>query len=207
MEGRQHHARRALLGVACAGLIGSAAPPASAQLTSRFGTRAERGFGNRDAVLFSVENVLGLEHFVMGSLSVDARPMTPLYWGNLGVSVVDRSGFTFGGTFGASHVFLDSKDQRDVTLVRLRPRVGYAGSTTQWFGYWLRGGPSMMLARLGGDDTVVSALFGAEAYAVITPVPHLGLLIGPSLDYGVYTKNAGTTYEYGLSAGLFGEFW
>ena len=48
---------------------------------------------------------------------------------------------------------------------------------------------------------------GAEAYAVITPVPHLGLLLGPSLDYGVYTKNAGTTYEYGLSAGLFGEFW
>lgn len=204
---------RGALAALCFATALLSAVPAFAQ-SGRFGPRAERGFGNRNSILFSVENIFGYEHAetkMLGSSSTrstDSGVMYPLYWGNVGVFVAYDSGLTFGGLVGASHYFVDSSN--DFTFLRLEPRIGYAGSVDEYFGYWVRGGPSLFSTFSGDEKSNIFAA-GAEAYAVITPVPHLNVLVGPNADISIYGRdNHGTKQkftEYGLMCGLMGEFW
>lgn len=204
---------RPALAALCFAVVALCAAPAFAQETNPYGTRAERGFGNRDSFVFSVENIFGFQHLEFGqsgssgSASIDSKVMDPFFWGNVGLFGMYDNGLTLGGVVGLTHEFQKGDD---FTILRLKPRVGYAGSATQYFGYWLRGGPSLY-SSFSGDTQINVLSLGAEAYAVVTPVPHLGILIGPNVDISVYGRDNHSTKEklteYGLMCGLMGEFW
>jgi hypothetical protein len=190
------------------------------------------GFGRRDAFVFSIEDVFGFASTEVESEdsqgetqsnSTDSIGLQPLLWGNIGLHKVWSSGLTFGVLLGAGYdrttlpIFGQDIDI-SVATFRVGPRIGYAGTAQPTFGYWVRGGPTalMQFASIESDDDDDSAsayLFAisAEAYAVILPAPHIGILIGPHADIGVYgTTDDGedTNYtSFGLGIGLMGEFW
>ncbi len=218
MGARRPPTRPALAAV-CFAAIALLAAPASAQTNNPYGTRAERGFGNRDSFVFSVENVFGFQHLEFGqsgssgTTSIDTKVMHPFFWGNVGFFGVYDSGLSLGGLVGVTHEFVHNdafNPGHDFTILRLKPRVGYAGSVTPFFGYWVRGGPSLF-STISGDSKVNIFSFGGEAYAVVSPVPHFGILIGPNADIYIYGRDNHGKKEsltaYGLTCGLMGEFW
>lgn len=213
---------------ALATLIGASALLAwPAPARSQEAQPTDGGFGSRDSLVVSVERIFGFQTQEFGgdddddSQDYDSLGMSPIFWGNVGIFSVSSSGLTFGTTLGVG--YLDSPlfdDDTSFTLVRLGPRIGYAGSTqTKWFGYWLRGGPSALIAFVNQDSddpdqdddaTTYAFAISAEAYAVITPVPHFGLLIGPHADIHIFGDSEGEDFKYqtfGLTLGFMGEFW
>lgn len=175
-------------------------------------------FGERDSFAFTVENLLGIVTTSVGqgdeSSSVDTLGMLPPYWGDVGLFSMSPNGFNWGALVGFEHLAVT--DGADVTLLKLRPRLGWATSKNQTLGAWLRGGPSLMMAHSGaedGGDAQTSELFalGFEGYVVITPAEHVGILFGPHADFhlvGHASEGDDPTYSsYGLSFGLMGEIW
>jgi hypothetical protein len=193
---------------------------------------ANDGFGNRDAFVFSVEDVFGFTSHEFTSEdasgeeesnSTDSLGLQPLLWGNIGLHDISSSGLTLGVLLGAGYdrteiPFFGQDVEISVATVRIGPRIGYAGSLQPNFGYWIRGGPSalMQFASIesdGEDETASAYMFAisGEAYAVIVPAPHFGILIGPHADIHVWGNtddgdDVGYT-AFGLGVGLMGEFW
>ncbi|MEZ4223811.1 MAG: hypothetical protein R3B13_22875 [Polyangiaceae bacterium] len=98
------------------------------------------------------------------------------------------------------------------------PRAGYALMFSETFGLWPRGGISYvnMKSEVGDNETSATILaLSLEGNLVITPVPHAGFLIGPTLDFPLVGSgelkqpNATTDLDtfkvttFGLQAGLF----
>ncbi len=98
------------------------------------------------------------------------------------------------------------------------PRAGYALMFSETFGLWPRGGITYVSHKLEVNDTEISGTLLAlslEGNLVITPVPHAGFLIGPTLDFpflgsgeakaGQNTTDLDTfkVTTFGLQAGLF----
>lgn len=178
-----------------------------------------QGFGRRDSFVFSVEHVAGFQTLELAigdddgddnSPSLDSVGLHPTYWGNLGVFTISDSGLTFGAVLGVTQLLARDEDalEDSITIVRVEPRIGYAGSTNQSFGYWVRGGPSVFVIE--SAEVGYTFGFGAEAYAVITPVPHFGVLVGPTFDFlpvGDYDGRDFTYSAFGISAGVMGEFY
>lgn len=195
---------------ALVGLAGSA----SAQAPVAPG---KSGFGDRDAFVLSVERMFGYQQQEIDDRTHDSVGLHPVYWGHLGLFSVSQSGLTFGALLGASYLRLgsdssdplDDGDDTEVAILRVAPRIGYAGSVDAKVGYWLRAGPSALFAITEGNDAKLFAL-GFEALAVVTPVAHVGILFGPNVDIHLYGRQGDEKTEYkalGLSAGLLGEFW
>ena len=107
------------------------------------------------------------------------------------------------------------------------PRLGYAVMLTPTIGIWPKAGityTSVSLEDSDGNDAGSNSriALSLDAPLVITPVPHAGLMIGPTIDYGVSgsdeeestdTTGATTTNSIdvstkaiGLHAGLFVYF-
>lgn len=183
-------------------------------------TAAGPGFGARDSFVLSVERIFGFQTQELGDgdedPTIDSVGLYPFLWGNVGLFGVEDGGLSYGTTIGVGHLTSPSIDnETTLTLVRVGPRIGYAGhvATTPWFGYWLRGGPSFLLAFIEDeDDDATSYAIAAtlEAYAVMTPVPHFGVLLGPHIDIHIHGDAEGEDFvyrSYGLTLGLMGEFW
>lgn len=175
------------------------------------------GFGARDSFAFTVENVFGYVSTSVGAgdktVSVDTTGLLPPYWGDVGLFSMSPGGVNWGALLGFEHLI--PKDGGNGTSAKLRPRIGYATSKN-WLGFWLRGGPSFLFAHESGDedsDSNSSAMLalGFEAYAVMMPVDHVGILLGPHADIhllGSASKGDDPSYSsYGLSLGLMGEIW
>jgi hypothetical protein len=171
-------------------------------------------FGERDAFVFSVERILGFQQQDLGERTYDSMGLQPLYWGNVGLFGIWDSGLTFGATFGFTYLKseLFNDDDDGVAIMRVGPRIGYAGSTTTaGVGYWLRGGPSGLFA-ISDNDSDYAFAASIEAYAVFTPVPHLGILVGPHADFHLFGDEVDGESEsefssFGLTVGVMGVFW
>ena len=158
------------------------------------------GFGDTDAFAFTVEEILGFQNQEFGEedepLNLDDRGMQPTFRGDLGFHSIDASGLTLGGAIGLEVIFLDSPgsgdDDGSLTIIRIRPRIGYAGSKSPYLGFWIRGGPSIF--HIGADfgegstqnTNTLAASF--EVYGVITPFPSLAILLGPNADFNLWGK-------------------
>jgi hypothetical protein len=174
---------------------------------------ADVGFGSRDAFVFSAERVFGYQSQDVGETTIDSLGMYPTYWGNVGLFGVWASGLTFGSTFGFTYLdgSLFDDDESGIGLLRVGPRIGYAGTTDRKaFGYWVRGGPSGLFT-FSDEDSSYAFAASIELYAVIMPVPHFGILVGPHADIHLFGEEEGdeeTEYgSIGLTAGLMAEFW
>jgi len=196
-----------LAGTACAFALGLAATPAAAQEGGRF--------GQRDAFVLSVERIVGFQNqkFDEDGGSVDSTGLQPVYWGSLGLFSMSSSGLNFGALFGVTRLDLDQgffgdPDGLEVTLVQLRPRIGYAGTEKEGrFGYWVRGGPTLVYAHSEDNDSQAFAA-GFEAYAVFFPAPRIGVMLGPHAEFHLAGSGDGDPYykSTGLTAGIMGEF-
>ncbi|HMR08120.1 MAG TPA: hypothetical protein PKA88_20205, partial [Polyangiaceae bacterium] len=130
-----------------------------------------------------------------------------IYWGHIGLFGQQDNGLNYGSLIGFTYLreFLGSDD---AALLRLGPRVGYAGTLQKNIGYWLRGGPSLFTTFSDGDDAV-SVEASVEAFAVVTPVDRVGLLFGPNIDIHLWGKQGDADFQLraiGFSFALMGEF-
>lgn len=90
---------------------------------------------------------------------------------------------SLGGSLGyaSSNVESGNNDQDNEAFI-FAPRVGYAIMFTPVIGFWPRGGFTYHSTDddPGGDDSGMA--FTAEAMFILAPVPHFGILFGPTLD-------------------------
>lgn len=74
----------------------------------------------------------------------------------------------------------------DDSAILFAPRVGYAYMFSDVVGIWPRGGFSYVSGKhkVGdNEDTFHNLALSLEAMLTITPVPHAGFLVGPTLDF------------------------
>ena len=198
--------RAALLGGVAIAAVMSTASRASAQ-------EPAPGFGRRDAFVFSVERIFGYQSQTFGSQTVDSTGYHPLYWSGLGFHGVMSSGLTVGALVGATFLSLKQADTNataeKATLIWLRPRIGYAGTLQNHFGYWIRGGPTVLFSiDHESGDTHDAFSFGGEAYAVFELAPHVDLMFGPHVEFKLAADEDDNKYaSVGLTFGLMGEFY
>ncbi len=171
------------------------------------------GFGQRDAFVLSFENVLGFMSQTTGSDNreesvASAGTIPSLIWGDIGLFGVSEGGFTYGALVGVEHWFLKGDD---LTILRLRPRIGYGTSfpKARRIGVWLRTGPSWMVV-FEGDTRLNYLAWSIDGFIVVKPAEHVGILCGPTADIHLIGRdNHGNSEKYqviGLSVGLLGEF-
>jgi len=176
------------------------------------------GFGARDSFAFTVENVFGYVSTSVGAgdktVSVDTTGLLPPYWGDVGLFSMSPGGVNWGALLGFEHL-IHPERRRERDERQAPTAIGYATSKN-WLGFWLRGGPSFLFAHESGDEDSYSSssamlALGFEAYAVMMPVDHVGILLGPHADIhllGSASKGDDPSYSsYGLSLGLMGEIW
>jgi hypothetical protein len=155
-------------------------------------------------------------HFLKGSEFVD-----PFGAARMGFDGVVGPGFTFGGSIGYSTVDFTarrnngSSESLRLTELVLVPRIGFMLAPSRYVGVWLRAGVGY--ANLGLESRDGPTFWGVDAIfdpmLVFTPIPHVGLLLGPSLNVGVAGSEdapkapPGTTVRntwssYGVSGGI-----
>lgn len=147
---------------------------------------------------------LAADYFIIDGLSVG---------GAIGV-------MSYSGTAKSGNTAERDTDSGSAFL--FSPRVGYCFMFSRLIGLWPRGG----FTYVGGgtdnpNDTASNGIhlwaFTAEVPLVITPVPHFGFHVGPTLDLGlaggvsqkvnnVTTSVDASASEFGLQAGMFGYF-
>jgi hypothetical protein len=161
----------------------------------------------------------------------------------VGVDYMFGNGLTIGGSLGYMVTSGESEDKDSdgttrtqdrptVDIFLFAPRLGVFIGATPKLGIWLRGG----VTRLGlssernrdnGDGTMTRTTSTAtfvdvtlDPQLVISPVPHVGITVGPTLDIGVSgssetsgnTSTSGsvdtelTASSYGVTAGLVALF-
>lgn len=172
------------------------------------------GFGKRGRFVVTLDNVLTVASLEMTgddsskSTKLESKGMFPLYMGGgVGFHGIAESGLTYGSSVWFARV----KGEGDATtFVQLRPRIGYATSKDALLGLWVRGGPNWFHYQSGDDDSGNSISLGVDAFGVITPVPHFGIYLGPSLDFALWGKDHdGNTFKqsgYSFGLGLLADF-
>ena len=147
-------------------------------------------------------------HFLKGSDIFD-----PFGQARLGVDGVVGPGVTLGGSIGYSKyeqtVGSVSNELSGFVIV---PRLGYMLAPSRYVGVWLRAGVGYASLNVDNDGSGLSQHFVGlvlDPMLVVTPLPHVGVTLGPSLNIGLDGKvKAGglevdsTTSSYGLTAGL-----
>jgi hypothetical protein len=160
-------------------------------------------------------------HLFKGSELLD-----PFSNSRLGMDGVVGPGFTFGGSLGYSMFDATARTTGTgvatdnspvgVTVFTVVPRLGVLLAPSRYLGVWLRGGvgyTSLKLARPSQDVSANSWDLVLDPMLVVTPLPHVGLLVGPSLNFGLAGTEespdapAGGTFtntwsSYGVSAGI-----
>lgn len=161
----------------------------------------------------------------------------------VGFDYMFGNGLTIGGSLGYMVTSGESEDKDSdgttrtqdrptVDIFLFAPRLGVFIGATPKLGIWLRGGVTRLALsserdRPNGDGTMTRSTYTAsfvdvtlDPQLVISPVPHVGITVGPTLDIGVSgsaetTGNNSTSTSaeteltassYGVTAGLVALF-
>ena len=129
-------------------------------------------------------------HFLRGASFLD-----PFGAARLGFDGVIGPGFTLGGSIGYSMADLTSResdgssDGVKLTELVLVPRIGFLLAPSRYVGVWLRAGVGYASLDLdsnaSGSATFYGVDFVLDPMLVFTPIPHVALLLGPSINVGV----------------------
>lgn len=159
------------------------------------------------------------------------EPSSPYGEARIGLDAVVGPGVTLGGGIGYSTTSEDSVtevsgstlppgDETSTTklsILVLAPRVGYVLAPSRYVAVWLRLGVTYASLKVTSSTEDLSqgcAAIKFDPMLVITPLPHVGLMIGPDLNVGVAGSLSGTvngrpladerirSSAYGLNAGL-----
>jgi len=194
----------------------------------------ELPFGEPRSVVLSAERLFGFVHSsatqTVGGLDVTssqdafsllsnpiAAESSSYGWPRVSLDVFVANNVSVGG---AVAYFNLSRSQSSTTGVLFAPRAGFAAHLTSRVSIWLRGGFtyesfSDRVNVVAGAATTTTTFFALtmEAPLVISILPHVGLLIGPSLDYGLSgsVSTGGSSVDqrntdFGIHAGLLAQF-
>lgn len=149
----------------------------------------------------------------------------------LAFDAVIGTGFTIGGSVGYSRYSASADYDSSVPLgptpnvdratwaLLVQPRLGYVLAASPVISVWLRAGVFILRENTkaeASDDELEQSAFGLvlDPMLVVSPIPHVGLLLGPQLDFGLtggvtLTTNGRESPEldhtrssYGVSAGV-----
>jgi hypothetical protein len=171
------------------------------------------GFAKRASSVVSVERLLAVtsqkSKYGDSSASISTVGMGATSAGRLGYSWIAESGLTLGSVLGFAY---QSVPGSHVAIGTVGPRVGFAGSRDR-MGFWVRTGPSLLAGRDARDATLWCAAWGLDAYAVVTPLRHFGILIGVDAEIPFAGRASGSgssgSFRYtsiGLGAGALVDF-
>ena len=225
--------RRIALAWLLGGLVSSFAATASSQdATGGAASTAAStpaGFGDTTNGLFTVENAFGFSESSLtetidgksGTVSFDDKGFLPGLLGpRLGLFGASDH-VTYGAVFSAwwaKPVGQGSDTGNSIFALTLGPRIGYAGSVPKQpiLGYWVRTGPTLMYLHSEKGSGTASSTSNAgyfdwaiEAYGVIHPVDHFGILVGPAFDIALFGKDSGNDEKLGvisLAVGLVADW-
>lgn len=188
--------------IASPALAQSESPPAPA--------KSVEGFGKRGTFVFDLTHLLGYTTDKIGDASLDGRGFFPNAFGpQLGFHGINDGGLTYGAEVGLWRVSGSGSGDKSIYLMNIGPRLGYAGSFEPKVGYWIRGGPTMLLAAPSSGDASYYFDLSIEAFGVFTPTEHFGVMFGPYYDVGVLGKSGSRDEKYssfGFSVGLLADF-
>jgi hypothetical protein len=160
----------------------------------------------------------------------------------VGFDYVFGSGFSIGGSLGYmvtsgksedtdSDGTSRTQDRPTVDILLFAPRLGMFIGATPKLGIWLRGGITRLAmsaererdtidgATIQTTQTLTLVDLTLDPQLVFSPLPHVGITVGPTLDIGLSgsVENSGpnvgsstetelTTSSYGVTAGLIALF-
>ena len=141
---------------------------------------------NHFSLLFRSGGIkLGAHYFVIPSLSVGATLGYELRTGS--ITVPDG-----GGTYTTA--------KGNEWTLAFQPKVGYALMVSDAVGFWFRLGPGVMHNSMhpavwdrSHEVRETYWLVGLDALVAIMPVPHFGLMLGPTADFS-FAGSHGETY-------------
>jgi hypothetical protein len=151
---------------------------------------------------------------------------------------VVAGGLTIGGGIGyastsGKHDSVSSSggtvsiDDPTRTAIAFAPRIGYLASFSPTFGIWAKGGITYFSQKSesppytdcstgpcltigGGESSINGVAIALDPMIVLSPVPHVGIIFGPTLDIGVSGTMAQTggadrdltLSNFGVAAGI-----
>jgi hypothetical protein len=150
---------------------------------------------------------IGLDYFVADSVSI-----------GMAIGMFTLSGSQETELMGQS----SEQDLNDILGFLFAPRVGYAFAFSESAAIWPRAGITFVTASSDDPDTDATGSMNRLALSldvpfVLSPAPHVGILLGPAIDFGVTGSNSiesggmstdvdVTSTDFGLHAGLVAYF-
>jgi hypothetical protein len=202
---------KSLAGLTAAGVLlaasGAQADPFAEQGTFAFGV--ERVFGFYLAERTLDNNLEERKEESKGfSFAMSGYPLVPYQLPRVGIDYFVIDGLSIGGSIGFASQDVDSSrfdkrnnrpdfdDSFERNTFLFHPRVGYAVMFGDVIGIWPRGGITYVSSS--DDDTrfnnqrreVDESEFAltAEFHLIISPIEHVGITVGPVIDFGLTGK-------------------
>jgi hypothetical protein len=159
----------------------------------------EAPFSERAKVVVALDNLGG---FVHTSTKVENQAASGSnVFGQFATTPIARLGVHY---FLADHLSLGagliySYEKLDIsaigsggnTTLGIAPRIGFAIPSSASTAFWLRAGVTYVHTSADNTDSTTWQLMpAAEAFLVLTPVPHFGVTIGPFVEYGAVGKKS-----------------
>jgi hypothetical protein len=162
----------------------------------------ELGFGKRASFLFTLDNALGVssDRANDGPAATYLGAFPGIFGPRIGLHGASAAGITGGANVGLTY---RSAGGDGIVLLSVAPRIGYATSVSPTVGFWLRGGPQFhFIGGSGGGSSTSMVGVGGEAFVVLTPVDHFGLMIGPTAEATLSGTRDDKYTSIGLAVGL-----
>jgi hypothetical protein len=169
------------------------------------------------------------------SVSLLASPLaatTNYSFPRIGLDYLVTDGFTIGAALGmftvsgtAEAEAMGQSMEEDLGSFLgflFAPRLGYAYMFNESVGIWPRGGITYATLKSENDDPDITLsqnrlALSLDVPLVLSPVPHVGILLGPAIDFGVSGSNEAEvggmstdtdfkSTDFGLHAGLMAYF-
>ena len=195
-----------MVGVAGVLLVSSSAGAEPLGKPGQLALSAERlfGFSTTTTTQKDKDSNVEVSDSVTGFGALSAYPAHPFNVPRLGIDYLPIEGLTVGGSISFMAYSLSRDidgtegDGGTMTIFGIFPRAGYAMMFNETLGIWPRGGISYFTQSTKTD--VTDPLSGEkdtykysrselaltlEAHLVITPVDHVGITLGPTLDIGL----------------------
>lgn len=135
--------------------------------------------------LFSIGASMGIHPYTTARLGIDGF-------------IID--GLSLGGTLAVWFDDEGGRNRGNSTAFLIYPRIGYAISFSDSFGFWPRGGLTITTSDPGNDN--VALTFEATFFGI--PVEHFGLNFGPTIDVAFAGDRARPVCFGLITGGVFG---